>query len=112
MQCERCKAELLPDAKFCPECGQIVVQGQQESASSPAVASLENRAEEVKPIPVPEPLWAQGAKPVSAETATPPAFVPVSHSIPSPALGIFQTGPGAVGGKRFLSHRRNGKTGF
>ena len=87
MQCERCKAELLPDAKFCPECGQIVVvQGQQESASSPAVASLENRAEEVKPIPVPEPLWAQGSKPVSAETATPPAFVPVSHSIPSPAL--------------------------
>lgn len=56
MQCERCKAELSADAKFCPECGQIVErESQQGGVSSPAVV-------------------------------TPPAFVPASHSIPAPSL--------------------------
>lgn len=86
MQCERCKAELLPDAKFCPECGQIVVRpGQQENVSSPAVASLENKAEGLQET-IPAPVFAPESKAATENTATPLAFVPASHSTPSPVL--------------------------
>ena len=82
MQCERCKAELSPDAKFCPECGQIVeTMGQQESFGSPAVSALEKSAETVNDA-ISNPILA----PVSEEKPAPIPFVPASHSIPSPAL--------------------------
>ena len=85
MQCERCKAELSPDAKFCPECGQIVeMKEQQESFGSPAVASLEKNTE-TGIGNLSDPVLAPEMKPLPEKSAPLP-FVPATHSNPSPAL--------------------------
>jgi hypothetical protein len=72
-RCLACQADLRPDARFCPRCGQRAVAGTQDSAYSPTITALASPPAAGSPMagpPAASPPAVSTARPEPEPTAT------------------------------------------